>query len=199
MLCPGSIRQGNRKNLDADQTNRISTVFAVRSACSMQSGAGFTSSRAYRCGSGCLRRPRPLRYFLPTLQGAALRVFLRVVAQRLRAHYPGSGPSARVGAIAFIHRFGSTLNAHLHFHRLVIEGVFESAAAAGVIFRAATGLDGTPSPRCSCAIGSCAPLSGPSCLAANDARDIAQCGAVAAFPWTVCMSAFAMVQELPFR
>jgi len=56
-------------------------------------------------------------------------------------HYPGSGPSARVGAIAFIHRFGSTLNAHLHFHCLVIEGVFESAAAAGVIFRAATGLD----------------------------------------------------------
>ena len=52
-----------------------------------------------------------------------------------------SGPSARVGAIAFIHRLGSTLTAHLNFHCLVIEGVFESAAAGGVIFRVATGLD----------------------------------------------------------
>jgi hypothetical protein len=34
----------------------------------------------------------------------------------LRAHSPGSGPAARLGAVAFIHRFGSALNAHLHFH-----------------------------------------------------------------------------------
>jgi hypothetical protein len=27
--------------------------------------------------------------------------------------------------VAFIHRFGSMLNAHRHFHCLVIEGVFE--------------------------------------------------------------------------
>jgi Transposase zinc-binding domain len=42
--------------------------------------------------------PKRLRYFLrrdADLQGAALRVFLRVVEQHLRAHSPGSGPSAR--------------------------------------------------------------------------------------------------------
>jgi hypothetical protein len=44
--------------------------------------------------------------------------------------------------VAFIHRFGSTLNAHLHFHCAVIVGVFDSAAG-GVVFHAATGLDAT--------------------------------------------------------
>jgi len=59
----------------------------------------------------------------------------------LRAHSPGSGRSARLGAVAFIHRFGSTLNPHLHFHCVVIDGVFDSAAAGGVVFHAATGLE----------------------------------------------------------
>ena len=35
--------------------------------------------------------------------------------------------------------FGSTLNPHLHFHCVVIDGVFDAAAAGGVIFHAATG------------------------------------------------------------
>jgi hypothetical protein len=74
------------------------------------------------------------------LQGAALHLFLREVEQCLRAHSPGSGPAARLGAVAFIHRFGSTLNPHLHFHCVVIDGVFDAAAAGGVIFRAATGV-----------------------------------------------------------
>jgi len=88
--------------------------------------------------------PKRLRYFLQRdadLQGAALRLFLRVVEQHLRAHSPGSGPAARLGVVAFIHRFGSTLNAHLHFHCVVIDGVFDSAATGGVVCHAAAGLD----------------------------------------------------------
>ena len=88
--------------------------------------------------------PKRLRYFLQRdadLQGTALHLFLRVVEQSLRAHSPGSGPAARLGAVAFIHRFGSTLNPHLHFHCVVIDGVFDAAAAGGVIFTAATGLE----------------------------------------------------------
>ncbi len=50
------------------------------------------------------------------------------------------GPRGRLGAVAFIHRFGSTLNPHLHFHCVVIDGMFD-AAAGGVIFHAATGLE----------------------------------------------------------
>lgn len=56
---------------------------------------------------------------------------------------PGAGSAARLGAVAFIHRFGSTLNPHLHFHCVVIDGVFDAAAAGEVIFHAATGLDAT--------------------------------------------------------
>ena len=85
--------------------------------------------------------PKRLRYFLhrdADLQGAALRVFMRVVEQHLRSHSPGSGPAARLGAVAFIHRFGSTFNAHLHFHCVVIDGVFDSDAAGRVIFTPAT-------------------------------------------------------------
>ena len=88
--------------------------------------------------------PKRLRYFLhrdADLQGAALRLFLRAVEQCLRAHSPGSGPAVRLGAVAFIHRFGSTLNAHLHFHCVVIDGVFDAATTGGIIFTAATGVD----------------------------------------------------------
>jgi hypothetical protein len=88
--------------------------------------------------------PKRLRYFLQRdadLQGAALRLFLRLVEQCLRAHSPGSGPAARLGAVAFIHRFGSALNPHLHFHCVVIDGVFDATATGGVIFSAATGLE----------------------------------------------------------
>ena len=38
---------------------------------------------------------------------------------------------------------GQAWTAHLHFHCLVIDGVFDAAAAGGVIFHAATGLDAT--------------------------------------------------------
>ena len=51
-------------------------------------------------------------------------------------------PPARHGAVAFIHRFGPTLNPHLHFHCVVIDGVFDAAAADGVVVHAASGLGG---------------------------------------------------------
>jgi len=46
--------------------------------------------------------PKRLRYFLhrdADLQGAALRLLLRVVEQCLRAHSPGSGPAARLNTL----------------------------------------------------------------------------------------------------
>ena len=64
-----------------------------------------------------------------------------VVEQRLRTHSPVAGTSARLGAVAFVHRFGSTLNPHLHFHCVVLDGVFESQSAERVVFREATGID----------------------------------------------------------
>ncbi len=94
--------------------------------------------------------PKRLRYFLrddADLQGAVLRIFLAEVERCLRYHSAGCGDAARSGAVVFIHRFGSSLNEHVHFHCCVIDGVFEPAeagdtdAAPGVVFHAAVGLD----------------------------------------------------------
>ena len=68
--------------------------------------------------------PKRLRYFMqrdgPVL-GMVLRIFLRVIAQTLQASSPGTTNANRasfhihIGAVAFIHRFGSCLNEHVHF------------------------------------------------------------------------------------
>ena len=91
--------------------------------------------------------PKRLRYFLhgdAAVQGVVLRIFLRVVERCLRTHSPGCSTAARLGAIVFIHRFGSSLNARMHSHCCILDGVFEPAsdhAAAGVVFHAASALD----------------------------------------------------------
>ena len=73
--------------------------------------------------------PRRLRYHLEhdrAIETLALRIFLSVVEQALRRACPAAGSDSRIGAVAFIHRFGALLNPHEHFHCLVIEGVFEA-------------------------------------------------------------------------
>ena len=101
--------------------------------------------------------PKRLRYFLQTdaaLQGAVLRIFLSEVERELRVQCPSTTntdtSTARIGAVAFIHRFGSSLNAHVHFHCCVMDGVFEPSVntddrvtddVPGVSFHAAHQLD----------------------------------------------------------
>ena len=69
--------------------------------------------------------PKRLRYFLQRdseALGAVLHILLRVIEARLRQR---SGFHAgRLGAVSFVQRFGSALNAHVHFHCCVIDGVF---------------------------------------------------------------------------
>lgn len=43
-------------------------------------------------------------------------------------------PRARIGAVTLIQRFGSALNPNIHFHLLVLDGVYE-VTAAGPRFR----------------------------------------------------------------
>ena len=61
-----------------------------------------------------------------------LRIFLRVIVQSVQAHSPGVANAdktpLRMGAVACIHRFGPSLNEHVHFHVCVIDGVFEEVA-----------------------------------------------------------------------
>jgi hypothetical protein len=82
--------------------------------------------------------PKRLRYFMQR-DGAALnmvlRIFLRVIAQSLQAHSTGAAQvdkaALHIGAIAFIHRFGSSLNGHVHFHVCAVDGVFEKVLGQG--------------------------------------------------------------------
>jgi hypothetical protein len=69
-----------------------------------------------------------------------LRIFLRVIEASLREASPGAGRGARLGAVSFVHRFGASLNVHLHSHCAVIDGVFAPDAEGRVQFHEATGL-----------------------------------------------------------
>ena len=84
-----------------------------------------------------------------------VRFFLRVIAQSLQSCSPGVAQldkaALHIGAVAFIHRFGSSLNGHVHFHACVVDGVFEEvpgegdadvhASPPGIVFHPATGID----------------------------------------------------------
>ena len=85
--------------------------------------------------------PKRLRYFLqrdPEALGAVLHILLRVIEARLRQH---SGCArGRLGAVSFVQRFGSALNAHVHFHCCVIDGVFALGEDGQVHFAEADAL-----------------------------------------------------------
>ena len=104
--------------------------------------------------------PKRLRYYMQrdgAVLNMVLRIFLRVIGQSLQSHSPGAAQvdkaALHIGAVAFIHRFGSSLNEHVHFHVCVVDGVFEElvgegaaqpqaqATAPRVIFHPAIGID----------------------------------------------------------
>ena len=87
--------------------------------------------------------PKRLRYYLQHDREAlnsALRIFLDAIEDHLCGRL-GASTQARTGAVAFIHRFGSALNEHTHFHVVVIDGVFEPDPEQGVRFIAAQAID----------------------------------------------------------
>jgi hypothetical protein len=69
--------------------------------------------------------PKRIRPFLPhdpRLAGDVLRVLLRGIRTVLRRASPPAPGSAQLGAVSFLHRFGSALNPHFHFHVVVLDG-----------------------------------------------------------------------------
>ena len=65
--------------------------------------------------------PKRLRYFMQrngAVLNMVLRIFLRVISQSLQSHCPGAAQVDRaalhIGAVAFIHRFGSSLKPNPH-------------------------------------------------------------------------------------
>ena len=82
--------------------------------------------------------PKRLRYFMQrdgAVLNMVLRIFLRVIGQSLQSNSPGAAQvdkaTLHIGAVAFIHRFGSSLNGHVHFHVCVVDGVFEEVPVEG--------------------------------------------------------------------
>ena len=102
--------------------------------------------------------PKRLRYFMQrdgATPNMVLRIFPRVIAQMLQANSPGAAHANKAalhtGAVAFIHRFGSSPNEHVHFHVCVVDGVLEAVVgeaggqgtrttATSVMFHPATGI-----------------------------------------------------------
>jgi hypothetical protein len=63
------------------------------------------------------------------------------VETTLRQRSPDAPPDARFGAVAFVHRFGSYLNSHIHYHVLVTDGVFSTGSDGRAVFHPAVDLD----------------------------------------------------------
>ena len=59
-----------------------------------------------------------------------LRALARIHAEALGAHYRAAAKRAgctgktHAGAVTFVHRYGSSLNSHVHFHVAALDGVF---------------------------------------------------------------------------
>ncbi len=88
--------------------------------------------------------PKRVRWHLrtkPEVISGLLGVFLRAVETTIRQNSPDAPPCARFGAVAFVHRFGSYLNSHVHFHVLVTDGVFSAGDDGAAIFHSAVDLD----------------------------------------------------------
>jgi len=64
-----------------------------------------------------------------------LRTFLDEIRKQLIQHYQHTSDNPiKIGGISFIHRFGSSLNAHPHFHCIIIEGVFVKDSDSQITF-----------------------------------------------------------------
>ena len=78
-----------------------------------------------------LTLPFPLRFRMAydaAFTSEMLRIFLRAVfaSLRRRARRHKKMPGAECGAVTFVQRFGDALNLNVHFHTLVLDGVYES-------------------------------------------------------------------------
>jgi hypothetical protein len=74
--------------------------------------------------------PKRVRWHLnnkPEVVSGLLGVFLRAVETTVRQCSPGAPEGSRFGAVVFVHRFGSYLNSHIHYHVLVTDGVFSAS------------------------------------------------------------------------
>lgn len=71
--------------------------------------------------------PKRVRYFAhhdKDRASAMLGIVLRAIEAQVRRSCPQAPKDARIGAVAWIHRFGSTLNPHTHIHIVATDSVY---------------------------------------------------------------------------
>jgi len=71
------------------------------------------------------KRLRPFLHHRPRTASAVLHILLRALQATLREACPTAPRTASFGVVSFLHRFGSSLNPHFHFHLCVLDGLFE--------------------------------------------------------------------------
>lgn len=85
-----------------------------------------------------LSLPKRLRYFLyhnPKITNKVLRIFLDKIRKQLVQHFKTDAENPiKIAGVIFIHRFGSSLNAHVHFHCVIIEGIFVKESDSQIPF-----------------------------------------------------------------
>lgn len=86
------------------------------------------------------KRLRPYLHHDTEVASAVLQIFLRAIRTTLVRASPGAPPDAQLGAVSFFHRFGSSLNAHPHYHLVALDGVFSAADDGEVTFHEASEL-----------------------------------------------------------
>ena len=75
------------------------------------------------------KRLRPFLHHRPKTATAVLHILLRALSATLREACPTAPATASMGAVSFLHRFGSSLNPHYHYHLCVVDGLFERVDA----------------------------------------------------------------------
>jgi hypothetical protein len=71
------------------------------------------------------KRLRPYLHHRPKTATAVLHILLRALQATLKEASPTAPATASIGTVSFLHRFGSSLNPHFHFHLAVVDGLFE--------------------------------------------------------------------------
>ena len=83
--------------------------------------------------------PKRLRYFLDRYADCLKRVAgiaMREVQRATAGASTSTAAAGRSGGVLFVHRFGATLNAHVHLHLCILNGVV-AQGRQGLVFRGA--------------------------------------------------------------
>ena len=91
-----------------------------------------------------LSLPKRLRYYLyhnSDITSKVLKIFLDEISKQLKQQIDiPKGSKIKPGGVSFIHRFGASLNVHLHFHCVVMEGLFLADEDNNLSYQAVKGL-----------------------------------------------------------